>query len=146
MAADRAGHVHPWLVIGSAGKSTPTTTVAAPTAPTVTTTATVTGAAAPAPPAQTVTVTVTPAAPPPPPGPATSFADGTLVVGTDIQPGTYKAPNPNGSCYFARLKGTSGGFDDIITNGNPSGPVTVTIKATDKAFESSRCGGWTKVG
>lgn len=133
--------------IGSAGKATPTASGPSSTvtvtasasalpADAITTTATVTATVTA--PAETVTAQ--------PAGPTSAFDEGTLTVGDDIQPGTYKAPNPSGNCYWARLKGTSGELGDIISNGNPSGPVTVTIKATDKAFDSSRCGGWTKVG
>lgn len=42
------------------------------------------------------------------------------------------------------MKGTSGEFDDILANGNPSGPTTVTIKSSDKAFETQNCGDWQK--
>ena len=138
------------IIIGSAGKggsaavsptaATTVTATASVTAPGTGSTSTVTA------PPVTVTatappVTVTAAAP----GPAAAFGDGTLVVGTDIQPGNYKALNTSGSCYFARLKDLEGGVNSIIANGNPSGPVTVSIKSTDKAFDSSRCGGWAKV-
>jgi hypothetical protein len=60
----------------------------------------------------------------------------------DVQPGTYRSDNP--SCYFARLSGTSGEFDDIIANGN--GATVVTIDPSDNAFESRRCSPWTQVG
>jgi hypothetical protein len=74
--------------------------------------------------------------------------EGTLVVGTDIKPGTYRATVPSDSldCYWARLKDTSGNFGSIIANGivRPGGRVTVTIKKTDGAFETTGCGGWRK--
>lgn len=85
-----------------------------------------------------------PAEPEKPKGPATSFGDGTYLVGTEIAPGTYKTENKNGYCYYERLSGVSGGFNDIITNGSPKGPAIIEIPATDKAFKTSGCGTWVK--
>ena len=73
------------------------------------------------------------------------FADGVHLVGVDIQPGTYRTTVAAESCYWARLSGTSGAFDDIIANDLGEGPRVVTISATDVAFESSRCGAWTDI-
>jgi len=76
--------------------------------------------------------------------------DGLFVVGVDIQPGTYKSAGPSsdgfGSGYWARLSGTSGNFEEIITNAVPTGPTTVTIQATDVAFETTTMQDWSKVG
>jgi hypothetical protein len=95
--------------------------------------------------------TATSTAPPTPAGPLTSFADGTWEVGAgagQVAPGKYKTTVPNDSwgCYWERLRGTGGSFDEIIANGNgaKNTPVLVTIAATDKAFKSERCGTWTK--
>ncbi len=86
-----------------------------------------------------------------PPGPKTSFGDGTWEVGTGaglIAPGKYRTTVPQDSwnCYWERLKGTSGSFDDIIANDNvdPGTPTVVTIGASDAAFKSRGCGTWTK--
>ncbi len=127
----------------SAG-STPTVTVSVPAgdgqAPASKVTVT-----APAPPAKTVQVpgpvkTVTA----PPPEPAAAIPDdGTWLVGTDVKPGTYRSSS-DGDCYWARLKNTSGDFEAILANGN-GGNQVVTIKKSDKAFESTRCAPWTKV-
>lgn len=77
----------------------------------------------------------------PPPGPkAVITEDGTYLVGTDIKPGTYKAPGSE-LCYWARLK--TGG--DIIDNHLGEGQAVVTIKKTDKAFETTGCGEWKPV-
>jgi len=43
----------------------------------------------------------------------------------------------------ARLTGGDG-IDNIIDNSNSSGRSLVTIKASDKLFESSGCSDWTK--
>ena len=91
-----------------------------------------------------------PPSPPPTPeptptGPATSFDDGTYVVGTDIVAGTYKAkPSSGHECYWARLSSTAS-ESDIIANHFASGPTTVAISKSDAAFVTQRCGRWTKV-
>ncbi|NBF00270.1 hypothetical protein FE391_43860 [Nonomuraea sp. KC401] len=67
----------------------------------------------------------------------------TLVVGTDIQPGTYRTSGPAGGfsrCYWARLSSTDG---DVIATGMPADAATVTIEATDKAFQTGGCAEWT---
>lgn len=48
-------------------------------------------------------------------GPKTSFVDGTYLVGSEIQPGTYRA-QPEDSCYWERLSGLSGLSSDRIAN------------------------------
>ncbi|MBO0594944.1 hypothetical protein I2485_08025 [Nesterenkonia sp. E16_7] len=67
---------------------------------------------------------------------------GTFLIGEEIQPGTYRTEDTSGFCYWARLSGLSGEFDDIITNGIPEGQGFVTIAETDVAFETSDCGEW----
>jgi hypothetical protein len=76
--------------------------------------------------------------------PATTISHGTYLVGTDVMPGTYKTTGAAGigSCYWARLKDTSGNFNAIIANGISRGPITVTISATDGAFTTSGCKTW----
>lgn len=68
--------------------------------------------------------------------------DGTFIVGEDIQPGTYESEGSD-FCYWERLSGTSGTLDDIITNGNPTGPTTITISPSDAAFGTQGCSEWT---
>lgn len=72
---------------------------------------------------------------------ALAFGDGIHVVGTDISPGTYRAPGGAG-CYWARLSGFGGTVDDIIANANPPGAVIVTIDPSDAGFETRGCGEW----
>ncbi|MFD5897493.1 hypothetical protein [Streptomyces sp. NPDC060366] len=76
--------------------------------------------------------------------------DGTFVVGDEVKPGTYKTSGPADSafpnCYWARLKSTTGDFEDIIANGNPQGQTTITIAGGDGAFQTSGCGEWKKTG
>jgi hypothetical protein len=163
-SAPRKARKWPWIVgiivalfagvgIGSSDSGTNATTTAAPTAtvtakakpaPTVTAqakpapTVTVTSQVEPAP-AETVKVTVTAK----PKGPSGSIEDGIWLVGKDIKAGTYRTSE--GGCYWARLSGLGGDFNDIIANGNTSGPTVVAIKKTDKAFESTSCGTWKRI-
>ncbi len=121
----------------SPSAATPTVTVTQPgpettvAAPTVTETVEVPG------PKTTVTAG--------PPAPAVAMAgDGTYQVGVDVKPGTYISQKPSsGNCYWARLSGTDG-LGGIIANNNSSGQSVVTIRKTDKYFESSGCSDWTK--
>ncbi len=81
--------------------------------------------------------------PPTPAGPATSFADGTHLVGGDIAPGTYYSSSSySGGCYWERLSGFSGDLDDVITNGFTESPRYVEIRESDLAFLSEDCGWW----
>lgn len=72
---------------------------------------------------------------------ANSFEDGVWEVGTDIQPGKYKAADASSSCYWAKLDA----HDSIIDNDLPNGPTTVTIETTVAKFKTSNCGTWVKV-
>jgi hypothetical protein len=77
--------------------------------------------------------------------PFSSFSgDGNYIVGTDIQPGTYRTRVPSGNCYYARLSGFGGSNGDILANTNTDGPAVITIAPTDKGFQTSSCGTWTK--
>lgn len=78
-----------------------------------------------------------------PPRPTASFGDGTYRVGPDIAPGTYRADNPGGTCYWARLRGFSGTLAEIAANETPKGPAIATILDTDVGFVAKRCGTWT---
>ena len=74
----------------------------------------------------------------------TSFDDGIYIVGTDIEPGTYRSSGSSG-CYYARLRNFSADLNSIIANGNTDAPTVVTIAPTDAGFESQNCGTWTKL-
>ena len=71
----------------------------------------------------------------------TTIPEGKWVLGTHITPGTYQTPGGEG-CYWERLSGVSGTFEDIIANGNPGGQAVVEIDPGDFAFNSSGCGEW----
>lgn len=75
---------------------------------------------------------------------ANTVTDGTWVVGTDIEPGTYRASADVGSsCYWGIYKsGTNGGT--IIENDLPGGGRPSVALAPGQDFKSSRCGSWEK--
>jgi|GEM_PF-1318906 len=73
----------------------------------------------------------------------TSFGDGIFIVGTDLVAGTYRSTGASG-CYYARLSGFGGDLNQIIANNNTDSAAIVTIAASDKGFQSSGCGTWTK--
>lgn len=76
-----------------------------------------------------------------PTGPKTVIeTDGTYVVGVDIVPGIYRMPGGS-RCYWARLNSLD--TSDIIDNNNSTGPQTVDILSTDRAFLTSGCQAWT---
>jgi hypothetical protein len=71
----------------------------------------------------------------------------TFVVGVDLRPGTYRTTGPvpgSTNCFWARMRSTATSLDDVITAGAPTGPATVTIEPTDKAFQTAGCAVWTK--
>lgn len=85
--------------------------------------------------------TTTPAVPNKAPIPG----DGMYLVPDEVKPGTYRSTaNIDGICYWARLRNLTGDGDSTIANGMGDRQV-VTIKPTDKAFETRGCGAWVKV-
>ena len=72
-----------------------------------------------------------------------AFSNGTFVVGTDIQPGTYRTRVGSTGCYWERLSGFGGTTGEIIANDYTNATAVVTISPTDKGFSSSGCGMWT---
>ncbi|WP_406366285.1 hypothetical protein [Streptomyces sp. NBC_00645] len=72
--------------------------------------------------------------------------DGDFQVGSDIKPGTYRTTgNTDGMCYWARAKDASGEMDSLIANDNVSGTSYVTVKASDKLFQTKDCEDWEAV-
>ena len=73
--------------------------------------------------------------------------DGTFLVGKDIQAGTYRSEGKNTyGCYWARLSDTTGEGSAIIANGNAQSPAIVKVTAGDKAFQTTDCKPWKKIG
>lgn len=71
-----------------------------------------------------------------------TFGGGDLVVGSDVQPGTYRTRSAQSFCYWERVSGFGGSLDEIIANGTGEGFFTVTIGDGDAGFSSSGCGTW----
>lgn len=88
------------------------------------------------------TVTQVQTVSPTPSTPNAVIFPGTFLINSQIQPGTYQTQEPD--CYWERLSGTSGDFDDIIANDITNGPGIVSIPAADVAFNSD-CS-WAKIG
>jgi hypothetical protein len=82
-----------------------------------------------------MTTTTSPTSPAPAPAPAAEFGEGVYKVGTDIQPGLYKAEIPDGqSGYWARLSSEDHG--DIIANDfKESGSMYLRVQPSDKYIE-----------
>lgn len=75
---------------------------------------------------------------------ANTVSDGTWTVGSDIEPGTYRAAAAVGStCYWGIYRsGSNGG--DIIENDIPGGGRPVVTLSPGQDFNSTRCGKWEK--
>jgi hypothetical protein len=71
--------------------------------------------------------------------------DGTYRVGTQIQPGLYKATGTGDGCYWERLSGFSGNFSEINANYFGTARTYVQIFPGDVGFSSHGCGAWTTV-
>lgn len=114
------------------------------------------------PPSTTLPFPTTPTSPPRPPldDPETTepeppletepepsgLGPGTYDIGVDIKPGTYvSAGAVDTVCYWARLRSFDGSLDAIIANNSSDeGRQRVTIRRSDKGFETSGCAPWTR--
>ena len=77
--------------------------------------------------------------------PGQPFVDGTYLVGDEIAPGRYRAREPSGECYWARLADFSGVYGEggnyfIIRRAGPTS--IVDIAPEDAGFYSRGCGTW----
>lgn len=69
-------------------------------------------------------------------------SDGTYIVGKDIKAGKWRSSGGD-FCYWARLKNFGGTLGSIVANDNVlGGRAIVTIRSTDKGFETTGCGTW----
>ncbi|MGH8936697.1 MAG: S-layer homology domain-containing protein [Acidimicrobiia bacterium] len=73
------------------------------------------------------------------------FGDGVWIVGTDVGSGTWRNEDSSGGCYWERLSGFTGEFDDIIANNFAYAIQTVEIEPDDEGFRSNGCGEWTRL-
>lgn len=76
-----------------------------------------------------------------------SVGNGITAVGSLLSPGVFVNQSPGSSCYWARLSGFSGEFDDIIANDLEagSGQVIMSVHPGDAGVEISRCGTFTSL-
>jgi hypothetical protein len=77
--------------------------------------------------------------------PTVPFGPGTLVVGVDVAPGTWRSAG-GGGCYWARLKDFRGDADSILAKENPTGSAVVEIAGGDAGFTSKGCAVWSRSG
>ena len=71
--------------------------------------------------------------------------DGTYRVGTEIRPGLYKATGTGSGCYWERLSGFSGSFDDVTANHFGAARTYVQILSGDAGFKTSGCGAYDRI-
>ncbi len=78
---------------------------------------------------------------PTPPTLLETLDPGTYIIGRDIASGTYRGEAGEDildSCYWERLSGVTGTFDDILANDNAIGQFFVGVETTDYAL-NTRC-------
>lgn len=74
---------------------------------------------------------------------AGGFGNGTHMVGTAVKPGRYITTTASTMCYWERVSGFGGSFDEIISNGSGDGAhLVVDILGTERGFKTSGCGTW----
>ncbi|SFP89027.1 hypothetical protein SAMN05660464_0005 [Geodermatophilus dictyosporus] len=74
-----------------------------------------------------------------------AFDDGTYLVGSEIQPGTYRSTGGSG-CSWKRLADLTGDYDAILASDHfVDGQAYVEISPTDVAFSTDDCGTWSRV-
>ena len=72
-----------------------------------------------------------------------AFGDGIFQVPGQVKPGTYRTIAPMHGCLWERLSGFTGAEDEVLASSYSNFPVVVTVRSTDKGFESLGCGSWT---
>ncbi len=75
--------------------------------------------------------------------------DGTFSVGPEVAPGTYRTAGPvadGAACHWERLRDLGGSFSSILASETLREPGRVTILDGDRAFRSTGCQPWVKVG
>ncbi|HYE87804.1 MAG TPA: choice-of-anchor D domain-containing protein [Vicinamibacterales bacterium] len=80
-------------------------------------------------------------------GLSTTITPGMWIVGAQITPGTYQAPNAGAGCFWQRVSNFTGGSDAVIANQFSASPGAqlVTIASTDAGFSTNtECGTWNR--
>jgi hypothetical protein len=83
--------------------------------------------------------------------PRSEFGDGTWIVGSDIEPGTYRSNGATDGvvdyCSYSRLKEPSSDSDGLsFGSANANEPIVIDIRPTDGAFKVSGCDTFRKAG
>lgn len=81
--------------------------------------------------------------------PPAQMKDGTYMVGTSIQSGTYQVQVPEGAngvhdCYWERTTAQGGTIANDFISYAPQGPVVSILDG--EGFVSERCGSWKRIG
>ena len=77
---------------------------------------------------------------------ARDFSDGVHIVGLNgVAPGTYRASEQPGECYWARLSDPAKSDAVISSHRIAEHNAVVTILPSDAGFESRGCGRWSAV-
>ncbi|MGY1714191.1 hypothetical protein ACI78R_07025 [Geodermatophilus sp. SYSU D01106] len=72
------------------------------------------------------------------------FADGTYLVGPELQPGTYQSTGGS-NCSWQRLSNLSGDYDAVLAWEFPDGQTYVELLPFDTAFRTDDCGTWSRI-
>ncbi|PFG20355.1 hypothetical protein ATL40_1953 [Serinibacter salmoneus] len=80
-----------------------------------------------------------------PPAAPIKFGDGTHLVGADIPAGVYRSQGAEYGCYWERLGGVSGEWDELLANEWGSPRPIVEVKSSDFALYVDDCGTWTSL-
>jgi hypothetical protein len=83
---------------------------------------------------------------PPSASPGAPFGAGTWLVNQEIASGLWQNSDSSEGCRWARLASLDGAPGAITATGGGTSIVTIEINASDRAFDSSGCGTWSRVG
>jgi hypothetical protein len=84
---------------------------------------------------------------PPSDNPSDPFGPGTWLVVEEIAPGLWQNSDSSQGCSWARLSRLDGGPAARSATGfTDTTQVIVELSATDRAFDSTGCGTWTRIG
>ena len=81
--------------------------------------------------------------------PPARMKDGSYIVGTSIQSGTYQVQVPEGAngvhdCYWERTTAQGGTIANDFVSYAPQGPAVTILDG--EGFVSERCGTWSRIG
>ncbi|OMH36876.1 hypothetical protein [Tersicoccus sp. Bi-70] len=75
---------------------------------------------------------------------ANTVSDGAWTVGTDIEPGTYRATAAVDSTCYWEITATGSNGENILQNDLPGGGRPSVALAVGQDFQTQRCGSWEK--